>query len=180
MLACTILKYLCTVLQVALAAAIIGIVAAQLHNVTFTADFGASTAGGTPQWGIHTHASCSLGTAVESTSLCTYTYVLAGLSLLISALISLVKCVTCDLCGLGGLLDIIFSVVGTCWWAVGASVVTKHVQEAASADLPLQQWRDAVMAMAWAEVGMFGALIVAGTCGCASKLCCGRRGFEKL
>ncbi|GAB4822906.1 hypothetical protein N2152v2_009952 [Parachlorella kessleri] len=164
--ACTAVKYIATVLQVA----------AKLHNVTLTADFGTSTTGGPTHWGVQTHATCTLGTAVDSSSLCTYTYVLAGVSIGISLLLSLVKCVTCDLCGLGALLDLIFSAAGTCWWAVGASVVTKHVQQAA--DMPLEQYRTATIALMWAEVAMFGALLVAGVSSCAGMLCC--RTYQKL
>lgn len=60
-------------------------------------------------------STCSLGTAVESSSLCVYAYALAGISLGVSFVISLLQCCTCNLCGLGKLLDIIFSVVGTAW-----------------------------------------------------------------
>ena len=45
---------------------------------------------------------CALGTSVSSGSLCSYVYAVAGVSLLVSFVISLVQCCTCNLCGEAG------------------------------------------------------------------------------
>lgn len=78
----------------------------------------------------------------------------AGISLAVSLVISIIQCCTCHLCGLGGILDTLFAIVGTgvcvrggdekeksvlcssdtrrfpcaAWWAAGAGVVTTNVK----------------------------------------------------
>lgn len=60
-------------------------------------------------------------------------FVVAGISVIVSLLISLVQCVTCHLCGIGGVLDVIFAAAGTAWWVVvsrrggGVQVCDKYV-----------------------------------------------------
>lgn len=169
--------------QIALAVIIIVLVAVKLEDVTFPTDMESLKA----NWAAFTadplhfgtiEAQCSLGTSLESSSLCVYTYVLAGellarwraeqgfqaqamggpprppapaqrsarpaqmtraqslslraarpaagLSLVLTFLISMLKFVTCDLCGLGGVLDIIFAAVGTAWWSIGVSLISSR------------------------------------------------------
>lgn len=52
--------------------------------------------------------------APSCSSLCTYTFVVCGVSLLVSSVISIIQCCTCNLCGLGRILDVIVSGGGAC------------------------------------------------------------------
>lgn len=52
---------------------------------------------------------CLLGQDYMSSSLCTYTFVVCGVSLVVSAVISMIQCCTCNLCGLGKILDVLVS-----------------------------------------------------------------------
>lgn len=46
---------------------------------------------------------------------CPRRFVVVGISLAVSLVISLVQCVTCHLCGLGSILDTLFATAGTVW-----------------------------------------------------------------
>lgn len=115
---------------------------------------------------------------------------MAGISVIVSLLISLVQCVTCHLCGIGGVLDVIFAAAGTAWWVVvsrrgggvqacdkylvdsslltparrwiiASAIVTKHANQA-NGVLPEENWRNTVVGMMWAEVGVFGIMFLSG------------------
>lgn len=101
------------------------------------------------------HTQCYLGTAVESTSLCTYVYVVVGVSVGVSLALSLVQCVTCNLCGLGGVLDAIFAILGLVWWVIAGAIVTARVQDASSVGLTMQGWRTRIVILMWIEAGLF-------------------------
>lgn len=58
---------------------------------------------------------CLLGADYGSSSLCTYTFVVAGVSLAVSAAASLLLCCTCNLCGLGKIVDVIVAAFGAIW-----------------------------------------------------------------
>ena len=81
------------IVQVLLAIAIIVVVAVQLVDVGVD--------------GTSYSYSCLLGQDYLSTSLCTYTFVVCGVSLVVSSLISIIQCCTCNLCGLGKILDVL-------------------------------------------------------------------------
>jgi len=42
--------------------------------------------------------------------------VVCGISIAVSAAVSLLQCCTCNLCGLGNILDILLAAAGTVWW----------------------------------------------------------------
>ncbi|GAB4814433.1 hypothetical protein N2152v2_001479 [Parachlorella kessleri] len=109
------------------------------------------------------------GTDVEFHSSCRY--VVIGVSLVVSFAISLVQCLTCNLCGLGKFLDMIFAGVGFVWWLIAAGVVQHNVNDAPGLDGSMQDYRNATVGMMWAEVALFGVLIVSGLfrlCSCFS------------
>ena len=90
-------------------------------------------------------------------------YVVIGVSLVVSAAISLVQCLTCNLCGLGKFLDMIFAGVGFVWWLVAAGVVQHNVNDAPGLDGSMQDYRNATVGMMWAEVSLrTGAVVVVG------------------
>ncbi|KAL4458431.1 hypothetical protein ABPG75_013296 [Micractinium tetrahymenae] len=109
--------------------------------------------------------SCLLGTDYGSSSLCTYTYVVIGVSLAVSLAVSLLQCLTCNLCGLGNILDILLAAFGTVWWAVASGVIASHANDplppsAQPASDSVSTARDAVPIMTYIEVGLFAAMFV--------------------
>lgn len=138
--------------QVVLAIAIICVVAVKLSNTNVT-----TSVSGEP---VTIEFTCALGTSVSSGSLCSYVYAVAGISLLVSFCISIIQCCTCNLCGLGKFLDLLFAIAGTVWWVIASPVVQTNVNNAAGDSQSLQNYRDAVVIMMWAEVSIGRDFIV--------------------
>lgn len=152
-------------MQVILAVIIVALVATKLDDVTVSVK-------GTD---VEVQSACSLGTSLDSSSLCVYVYVVVGISLLVSLIISILQCCTCNLCGLGKFLDVVFAAAGTVWWVIAAGVVQANVNDAQNLDLSLNNYRVAVVAMMWIEVGLFVLMVVSGlfrACSCLGG-CCG-------
>jgi hypothetical protein len=95
-------------------------------------------------------------------------YSVAGISLLVSFVISLFQCITCNCCGLGDFIDWIVAIFGVIWWAIAGGVLTDGVTDANSAGLPEEGWRNTVYILTWCEVGLFGLIVIFGV----SRLCC--------
>lgn len=143
------------------------VVAVKLDDVTF--DNGELTA---------THATCTLGASVNSASLCVFVYVASGVSMAAGLLLALVMCLTCNLCGLGKYINLLLAVLGTVWWVAAAAVVSHNLGDASTGGSSLQVYRDATIGMMWAEVGLYGALLLAGVlwvCGCGKS-----RSYESM
>ena len=52
-------------------------------------------------------------------------YVVCGVSLAVSAVVTLLECCTCNLCGLGKVLDVIVAGFGAVWWVL-LGVAQRH------------------------------------------------------
>jgi hypothetical protein len=112
--------------------------------------------------------SCLLGNAVNNVDLCVYMYVVVAASFLVSILVSVLQCCTCNLCGCGAFLDFIVSLVGTVWWCAAAIVVTIYGLDANEAGWPQQNWRNAIIALAWVASAAF----IVHLCLFLSYMCC--------
>ncbi|PRW59976.1 transmembrane of CMA family [Chlorella sorokiniana] len=160
---CSIIFHVLSLLQVGLAVAICIIVGVKLQDVSFNSD------------NLTFSYSCLLGSDYGSSSLCTYTYAVAGISLAVSALVSLVQCCTCNLCGLGKIIDVILAAFGTAWWAIASGVIASNVSDTITGVDPaavasVQSWRDAIPIMCYVETGLFAGMFVSGLFRCCS--CC--------
>lgn len=162
---CNILFHITAFLQVVLAIAIVVVVAVQLVDVNVD--------GGSYSY------SCLLGQDYLSSSLCTYTFVVCGVSLVVSALISLIQCCTCNLCGLGKVLDIVLGAAGAIWWGVASGVIGKNAMDPLSSSVSsttnssVDTAREAVPIMCWVETGIFAAMFVTSLFRLCD--CCGRK-----
>lgn len=123
-------------------------------------------------------AQCLLGKDKHSDSLCIYIYIVIGVSLAVSFVLSMIQCITCNLCGLGRYLDLALAVAATLWWAVAGVVVTQGAAEANDAGLPKEEYRNAVVGLVWAEVAFFSLLTASGVVYCTGR-CAGQR-YEKM
>lgn len=157
---------LLAILEVGIAIAIICIVAIQLSDV----------------WEMITGSnnSCALSTPEHGDDLCIYAYVVCGISIGVSLVLSILLCCTCDLCGLGKFLDLLFAALACAWWIAAAVVFTRYVAQAnddncsspESACDDKSDWRNAVAILAWINVGLFaisGLISLIRICRC----CCG-------
>eukprot|EP00877_Chromochloris_zofingiensis_P006490 jgi/Chrzof1/2094/Cz11g02160.t1 len=136
-------------MQVAGAAAVVAITALKLTDINVQRQ----------GLNVTSNVQCLLGSSDQVGNLCYYAYAVAGFSLLASVALSLVQCITCNLCGCGRLLDTAFAGVGTAWWIAAALVFTKYGQ-ASPQDLPNVNWRNSIYIISWAEVGLFGLMLL--------------------
>lgn len=153
---CSILFHVAAFCQGIVAIAIAVVVAVKLMDVTVAVD-GAEV--------LDYNYTCLLGTDYGSSSLCTYTLVVVGVSLAVSFCVSLLQCCTCNLCGLGKILDILLAAAGTAWWAVAGGVIQANATDtlppgAQPANDSVSTARTAVPIMAWIECGLFAAMLV--------------------
>lgn len=149
-------------LQVCAAVAIIVITATKFSN------FQDVTAAGNDLVSVTINQSCALGQFSTGWSMCTYSYVVAGVSLAASLVLSLLLCITCNCCGIGGVLDAVFAAIGIAWWVIGAILLTQR----SSSPAQLADWRVALIALAWACVALFGLALLLLVCR-AFAVCCG-------
>lgn len=165
--------------QLAAAGLLIGLVATKLNNIKMSFDPEHLSAKVTD--------TCLLGAASNGVNLCYVAYGVGGVSILATAALSVLMCCTCNLCGLGFLLDTIFALVGTAWWALAGVLYNYYTQQPDIVDLPQAEWRRWVVLLCWIGCAFFGAAllvnlyrILAKCCGC---LTCGggegRRDMEK-
>eukprot|EP00887_Chlorella_sp_A99_P006402 scaffold3.g6402.t1 len=151
---CNVVHHICTVLQVLLAIAIIVVVAVPLSDYSVNIS------------GVDYGVNCLLGNeSTTSSSLCNYVY----------------ACITCHFCGLGGILDLLFAIAGTAWWAIGGGIVTSNANKnvvlttpdsTKTWGLPQSGWRDTVVVSMWIECGLFGLLVISGIARSCCR-CCG-------
>lgn len=102
---------------------------------------------------------CGLGSNLY-TNLCTYGYVVAGVSILASLALTFLLCFTFNCCGLGIVLDLIFAGAGALWWAAAASVfsASKTVPTLVNPDTG---YDTAVVVLAWVNTGLFAFVFLA-------------------
>lgn len=98
---------------------------------------------------------CLLGPSYHSNTICRYSYVACGLSLAASIGTAIVQLVSLDCCGVASLVDLCVGFGGGIWWMIAAAVITNKASNVNDGGLNLQNWRDLVIAMAWAEVALF-------------------------
>lgn len=118
---------------------------------------------------------------VPGANMCYYAFAVGGFSLLATLVLSILQCVTCNLCGLGPVLDAAFALVGAAWWAVAAVLFTQTRDAAYNRVLPLAEWREALVVVAWVGCALFALWFVISvarifdSC-CGGGRCCGGGG----
>lgn len=93
--------------QLGIAFAVIGLVAVRLDRI--------HVAWSTTSLGISVTDTCLMGTTPTGVNLCFMTYSLAGISILVTAALAVLRWCTCSMCGLGRLFDLAFAAAGTAW-----------------------------------------------------------------
>lgn len=155
---------LCHLLKLGIAIAIIVIVAVHLNDITV--DRGLT----------RYRSSCLMGDS-NGADLCIYAYVVCGISLIATILLSIFLCVTCDLCGLGFIFEFILALFGTLWWLAAAIVFTTEGTRATDASVPQHGWRLAVWILCWIQFVIFAFITLLYLVRGLSKICscCTRR-----
>ncbi|KAF8066270.1 leucine--tRNA ligase [Scenedesmus sp. PABB004] len=151
-------------LQAGVAAAIIVITALRLHRVHVGLD-GATFAADVSNV-------CLLGTTDNGANLCYFAYIVSGISIIATGVLSILQCCTCNLCGLGSVLDCLFAAAGTVLWVV-AGVIFNYYHKLQSAAVPRPEWRQLIPILSFVACGLFGLMclasiwsMVATCCGC--------------
>lgn len=138
--------------QLAVAGLIIGLTAAKLNKMSIGFDPSNLSA--------KVSDTCLLGTGPNNVNLCYAAYGFAGVSVLATGALSLLLCCTCNLCGLGFLLDVVFSLAGTAWWALAGVLFNYYTQQPEIAALPQAQIRKWIVLLCWVGCGCFGAALL--------------------
>lgn len=140
-----------SILTLGCAITILSINRYQLTNWYFTA---CSNSLWFPVWGYScvTYYSC-LWNKYGTSDLCSYTYAVGSVSLLVSALTA-----CCQLSG--GVMvkimgDIWLSIFGFIWWIVAAAIFTSNYNIANNDGVPQKNWRCGIMAVCWAATGLY-------------------------
>lgn len=158
-------------LQVACAAAIIAITALKLHRVNITWD--------DKTWNSDVQNICLLGTMSNGANLCYFAYMAGGISIVATAVLSILQCCTCYLCGLGTLLDAIFAAAGTFLWAIAGVIFNQYNSKPVMANVPRSDWRLSITILSFSACALFGVMALAAVysllsaCCCAGRSCCG-------
>lgn len=132
--------------QLAVAAVIIYLVASKLNTIHV----------GVEGYSAQVTDTCLLGKTTNGASLCIVAYAFSAGSLLGTLALSILLCCTCNLCGLGFLLDTIFALAGTVWWAAAGLVFGYYNKQPAIAQLPQSQARRWVYILSWVGCAAFG------------------------
>ncbi|GIL79709.1 hypothetical protein Vretimale_12360 [Volvox reticuliferus] len=136
-----------SILRVGLALAIIIITAKQLYHISFYLSVNDQL--------IRYEGECLMAGSVHGEDVCSYTYAVCGLSLLLSLITSILLCITCDMCGAGSWLEFVVEGFQTAWWIVAGIVISKKVKDSndvrleGDAKMPKTEWRNAVAVMTW-------------------------------
>jgi hypothetical protein len=156
-------------LQSFLALAIVIYTALQLSNVDVTVENGTS------------ESFCALGTKGLTvgdlstddiaSSNCLFLEILGGLTIAIGFIIGIIQCFTCHLCGLGGILDLIFAILGFGAWLAASIIVTDVYNDtkAEGPDAPYNDNRKTIMIMCWVECALFATIILFAIMKCCSS-----------
>jgi mannose-P-dolichol utilization defect protein 1 len=159
-------------LQTAVATAIIVITALKLHKVSVG-------------WNADTYNAdvsnvCLLGHTEQGGNLCYFAYIVSGISIIATGILSLLQCCTCNLCGLGTVLDAIFAAAGTVLWAVAGVMFNWYQKLPAMAAVPRQQWRHSIPILCFTACTLFGIMCLAAIYSIFAACCCGgsKRGYK--
>lgn len=91
-------------------------------------------------------------------STCNYAYSLASFSVLLTVMMFLVgNCSSQP--GARFRMALYNSIILFVWWVVGASIVTNSITGANNANVPQEYWRQVMLGLLWAEVGLFAISI---------------------
>lgn len=154
--------------QLAVAGLIIGLTAARMSNFKFSAADGSGKL----------TDNCLLGSTPNGVNLCYVAYGWSGVSILATLALSLLECCTCNLCGLGFLVDTIFALAGTAWWAIAGVMFRFYSQQPNVAALPQAQTRGWIIILAWIGCGLFAVAFLVNLYRMISR-CCGCCGHSK-
>lgn len=128
-----------------------------------------------------TEGFCALGTAgLEAgnfstsdiaSSNCLFLEILGGVTIAVGIVIGIIQCYTCNVCGLGGILDLIFGILGTAAWLAASIIVTNVYNDTKSeaSDAPYNHERMVIMIMCWVEFALFASIVLAGIMKCCSS-----------
>ncbi|GIL52535.1 hypothetical protein Vafri_8376 [Volvox africanus] len=136
-----------SILRVGLALAIIIITAKQLFHSSFWLSVNDQT--------YYYKGKCLMAGSVYGEDVCSYTYAVCGLSLLLSLLTSFLLCITCDLCGAGSWLEFVVEGFQTAWWIIAGIVISKKVKDTndirleGDTHMPKTTWRNSIAVMTW-------------------------------
>lgn len=166
-----IIRWIISILQIGICIAIVVIVSTKLSNYEWFQRTGSS-----PQDVDVVDYQCLLGTDAEGRDLCTYTYIVVGVSFVGNFVLGLASCALCACWGLvGPWVDLVFMGLGTAWWLVAALILRAN-QNKQPSGLPQDQWQNTVVVLFWAMVGLFGLQALMALCGVwgqlTSCLCC--------
>jgi hypothetical protein len=100
---------------------------------------------------------CLLGGDSQGNSLCVYSYVASGISIVCSFILVLLG-ETAFKKGKGwhAMLEAIIAGAVAIWWAIAAIVFTRYSAETDLASVPKASWRTSIFAMSWIEAGLWG------------------------
>lgn len=124
---------------------------------------------------------CALGTAGLdagnfsttdiASSNCLFLEILGGVTIAIGIVIGVIQCYTCNICGLGGILDLIFAILGTAAWLAASIIVTDVYNDTKSeaADAPYNDERRVIMILCWVEFALFASIVLSAIMKCCSS-----------
>lgn len=117
-------------------------------------------------------------TASIASSNCLFLEILGGITIAIGIIIGIIQCFTCNICGLGGILDLIFAILGSAAWLAAAIIVTNVYNDNKNTTIPenaaYNDNRQVIMIMCWVEFALFATIVLA-----AFMKCCGSRKSNK-
>jgi mannose-P-dolichol utilization defect protein 1 len=123
---------------------------------------------------------CLLGYTDQGGNLCYFAYIVSGISIIATGILSILQCCTCNLCGLGTVLDAIFAAAGTVLWAVAGVMFNWYEKLPAMAGVPREQWRHAIPILCFTACALFGIMCLAAIYSIFAACCCGgsKRGYK--
>lgn len=151
-------------LQVAAAAAIIVITAMKLHRVSISFD--------KQSYQADVSNVCLLGTTDNGANLCYFAYIVSGISIVATGILSLLQCCTCNLCGLGLILDGVFAAAGAVLWGIAGYIFDFYRKQPLMALVPRPEWRQSIPILAYAACALFGLMLLAAAYALLSTCCC--------
>jgi hypothetical protein len=115
----------------------------------------------------------SIDTSSIASSNCLFLEILGGITIALGIIIGIIQCFTCHICGLGGILDLIFAILGSAAWLAAAIVTTNVYNDNRDSEVPqVQEYnnrREVIMIMCWVEFGLFASIVLAAIMKCCSS-----------
>lgn len=118
-----------------------------------------------PSYYCTTYYSC-LWNKYGDSDLCSYTYAVGAVSLMVSAITAC--------CQIGGgamakvMGDIWLSIFGFVWWVIAAAIFTSNYNTANDNMVPQKSWRCGIMAVCWAATGLYFIWFFLSICLCVT------------